>query len=228
MRKGWFSIIGNYVLWCREAVCLWVLTKLGGIETGFLVRLMKKTVVAMVTCSLAFGGATVGTISGAIKGQTTETGFLRGSGIGAVAGAITAVQLLELRAQDEPFSKVALLFSLINGKVFREWVTPAVLKAYQWQVSALDVSFSENSDIFGINGGRGLSQDYIKKLPKCKFSPNSRKRPGYATSCIVCLEDFKKGDFIRALPSCGHSFHLRCIDDWLTIHGSCPVCRGDV
>ncbi|KAE9458243.1 hypothetical protein C3L33_09861, partial [Rhododendron williamsianum] len=230
-----------------EAVCSWGLTKLGGIETGFPVRLMKKTVVAVVTCSLALGGATVGTISGAIKGQTTETGFLRGSGIGAVAGAITAVQLLESRAHGEPFSKVALLFSLMNGKVFREWVTPAVLKAYQWQVSALEASFSENSDIFGINGGRGLSQDYIKKLPKCKFSPNSRKRPGYATSCIVCLEsfsftrgtnshllsslqsqDFKNGDLIRVLPSCGHSFHLRCIDDWLTIHGSCPVCRGDV
>lgn len=48
----------------------------------------------------------MGTISGAIKGQTTETGFLRGSGIGAVAGAITAVQLLESRAHGEPFSKV--------------------------------------------------------------------------------------------------------------------------
>lgn len=43
------------MLWCREAVCLWILTKLGGIETGFLLRLMKKTVVAVVTCSLAFG-----------------------------------------------------------------------------------------------------------------------------------------------------------------------------
>lgn len=51
----------------------------------------------------------MGTISGAIKGQTTETGFLRGSGIGAVAGAITAVQLMELRAHGEPFSKVLCL-----------------------------------------------------------------------------------------------------------------------
>lgn len=61
-------------------------------------------------------------------------------------------------------------------------------ETFNIQVSALEASFSENSDILGINGGRGLSQDYIKKLPKCKFSPNSRKRPGYATSCIVCLE----------------------------------------
>lgn len=52
------------------------------------------------------GGATVGTISGAIKGQTTETGLFRGAGVGAVAGAITGVQLLELMVNGEPFSKV--------------------------------------------------------------------------------------------------------------------------
>lgn len=52
------------------------------------------------------GGATIGTITGAIKGQTTETGLLRGAGVGAVAGAITAVQLLELIVNGEPFSKV--------------------------------------------------------------------------------------------------------------------------
>ncbi|KAH7861679.1 hypothetical protein Vadar_029238 [Vaccinium darrowii] len=228
MGNGWFSIIGNTVLLCRAAVCSWVLTKLGGSETEFLVRLMKKTVVAVLTCSVALGGATVGTISGAIKGQTTETGFLRGAGIGALTGAITAVQLMELAAHGESFSKVALLFSLLNGKVFREWVTPAVLKAYQWQTSTLEASFNESLDIFEINGGRGLSQDYIKKLPQYKFITNSRNRAGNAASCIICLEDFKNGDMIRGLPSCGHSFHLRCIDEWLITLGSCPVCRKDV
>lgn len=48
----------------------------------------------------------VGTVVGAMKGQTTETGFLRGAGIGAVAGAITAVQLLESLVDGESLSKV--------------------------------------------------------------------------------------------------------------------------
>lgn len=52
------------------------------------------------------GGAIVGTIFGAMKGQTTETGFLHGAGIGAVAGAITALQLLESAADGESLSKV--------------------------------------------------------------------------------------------------------------------------
>ncbi|XP_022867876.1 NEP1-interacting protein 2-like [Olea europaea var. sylvestris] len=29
--------------------------------------------------------------------------------------------------------QVALICSLVNGKIFMEWVSPAVLKAYQWQ-----------------------------------------------------------------------------------------------
>lgn len=30
--------------------------------------------------------------------------------------------------------QAALICSLVNGKIFMEWVSPAVLKAYQWQV----------------------------------------------------------------------------------------------
>ena len=32
-------------------------------------------------------------------------------------------------------NQVALFGSIFDGKAFREWVSPAVLKAYQWQVS---------------------------------------------------------------------------------------------
>lgn len=55
------------------------------------------------------GGASVGSISGALKGQTTETGFLRGVGVGAVTGAFTGVQLMEIILNGEPFSKVILM-----------------------------------------------------------------------------------------------------------------------
>lgn len=52
------------------------------------------------------GGAVVGIITGALKGQTTETGMVRGAGVGAVTGAITALQLVEMMANGEHFSKV--------------------------------------------------------------------------------------------------------------------------
>ncbi|KAK3027932.1 hypothetical protein RJ639_039399 [Escallonia herrerae] len=238
--KRWVSPINYAICRSKEAVRMWVFP-----DTGIFLAVMKKTVTAFLTCILALavtgndeiegvllldilGGATVGTITGAMKGQTTESGLLRGATVGAVAGAITAVQLMELVVNGERFSKVALLRSLVNGKVFMEWVSPAVLKAYQWQISAIETGFREISDIFEVNGTKGLSQDSIKKLPIYKIYSTETMEACHETSCAICLRDFKDGDDARKLPSCTHSFHLDCIDEWLTRHASCPMCREDV
>lgn len=45
-------------------------------------------------------------------------------------------------------------------------------------------------------------------------------------NCTICLEDFNLGDNIRTL-TCNHIYHTGCIDDWLTINNSCPVCRQE-
>ncbi|XP_056165094.1 E3 ubiquitin-protein ligase MPSR1-like [Syzygium oleosum] len=39
--------------------------------------------------------------------------------------------------------------------------------------------------------------------------------------CAICMEEFEEG---REMP-CGHRFHGGCIERWLGIHGTCPVCR---
>ncbi|XP_071701515.1 NEP1-interacting protein 2-like [Rutidosis leptorrhynchoides] len=183
------------------------------------------------TCTVALGGAVVGIIIGALKGQTTETGMVRGAGVGAVTGAITALQLVEMTANGEHFSKVALLDSLLNGKVFIEWVSPAVLKAYQWQTSATEMGFTDIFDVDN-NVAKGLSKDAINKLPKCTFDNSwkaiHRDEKCKETICAICLQDFENEEEGRKLPSCRHVFHLKCIDEWLIRQGSCPICRRDV
>ncbi|KAL6641915.1 hypothetical protein ACP70R_020096 [Stipagrostis hirtigluma subsp. patula] len=42
--------------------------------------------------------------------------------------------------------------------------------------------------------------------------------------CAICLEDFKKDEKLRMMP-CSHTFHQRCIFDWLLISRLCPICR---
>ncbi|KAK9271910.1 hypothetical protein L1049_002275 [Liquidambar formosana] len=42
--------------------------------------------------------------------------------------------------------------------------------------------------------------------------------------CVICLEEYKVGEKAKEMP-CEHKFHSGCIEKWLGIHGSCPVCR---
>ncbi|KAF8005639.1 hypothetical protein BT93_K0043 [Corymbia citriodora subsp. variegata] len=44
-------------------------------------------------------------------------------------------------------------------------------------------------------------------------------------SCSICLGEYKEGEVLRLLPECGHFFHMKCVDPWLRLHATCPVCR---
>ncbi|CAA6671937.1 unnamed protein product [Spirodela intermedia] len=209
-----------------------------GSGIGSCFRASKMVVFGGLTCTFAVGGAVVGVVSGALKGQTTETGLLRGASIGAVAGALVSVELLEslLREISSPRSlstpstiTIAMFESLIDGKIFREWVSPAMLKAYQWQVSNVDDGGREASDVFDTAGATGMSPEAVRRLPElevCSMSAVETLPEG--TTCAVCLQDFKNGESAKRLPVCCHLYHAACIDEWLLRHRSCPLCRRNL
>lgn len=116
------------------------------------------------------------------------------------------------------FFQAALLSSLVNGKVFMEWVSPAVLKAYQWQVSShkmkflefiksshgmlnlnrrffflfqvstLETAYREVSDVYDVTGVKGLSEDMIQKLPECALHSEEMIQLYNEIGCSICLE----------------------------------------
>uniref|UniRef100_A0ACD5U3H0 Uncharacterized protein n=1 Tax=Avena sativa TaxID=4498 RepID=A0ACD5U3H0_AVESA len=51
---------------------------------------------------------------------------------------------------------------------------------------------------------------------------------GGKAECAVCIVEFRDGDLARLLPRCGHRFHAACVDAWLRLHSTCPLCRADV
>jgi len=59
-----------------------------------------------------------------------------------------------------------------------------------------------------------IIQDEPKKL---------KDEPG----CVICLSDFEIGQKVSALPCC-HTFHTKCLDDWIKRKQKCPVCKFEI
>uniref|UniRef100_A0ACD5Y7P9 Uncharacterized protein n=1 Tax=Avena sativa TaxID=4498 RepID=A0ACD5Y7P9_AVESA len=91
----------------------------------------------------------------------------------------------------------------------------------RWTPGAVDDTGADHVDDAYRNGGFGAvpaSGDAIAGLGETSAS-EARER-----ACTVCLQDFEGGDKLRRLP-CFHSFHERCIFDWLRVSRACPLCR---
>ncbi|KAK2971302.1 hypothetical protein RJ640_001328 [Escallonia rubra] len=75
---------------------------------------------------------------------------------------------------------------------------------------------------------QGLDEATLLTYPKLLYSQAKLHQNGdsAATGCSICLTDYKATDTLRLLPDCGHLFHLECIDPWLVLHPTCPICRS--
>ena len=76
------------------------------------------------------------------------------------------------------------------------------------------------------SGERGVEEEVIHSYPIIVFTAKhealSQKED---KSCSICLEDYKFNEQLRMVMDCRHVYHVHCIDEWLTRHSSCPICR---
>ncbi|KAI3693990.1 hypothetical protein L1987_76947 [Smallanthus sonchifolius] len=78
------------------------------------------------------------------------------------------------------------------------------------------------------NGGMviGLDQMTIESYTKVVLG-ESKRLPGHEdAACSICLSEYNVKEIVRCIPECRHCFHAACIDEWLKIKGTCPVCRN--
>ncbi|KAG0495118.1 hypothetical protein HPP92_006112 [Vanilla planifolia] len=78
----------------------------------------------------------------------------------------------------------------------------------------------------GFGSSAGLDSSDIASYPKFSFSVAAKAKGKGDGICAVCLCDYREGEMLMMMPDCGHFFHLMCIDAWLRINPSCPVCRN--
>ncbi|XP_014165211.2 RING finger protein 215 [Geospiza fortis] len=54
-----------------------------------------------------------------------------------------------------------------------------------------------------------------------------RSRACEIDSCAVCLDQFHKSQWLRGLP-CSHAVHRDCVDPWLLLQQTCPLCKRNI
>ncbi|KAK1408846.1 hypothetical protein QVD17_40940 [Tagetes erecta] len=108
--------------------------------------------------------------------------------------------------------------------------------------------------LYAVADQEGATKDDIERLPKYKFkkiddfekqngeiqkghggimlecdtdAPVERALSAEDAECCICLCMYDDGNELRELPCC-HHFHTNCIDKWLYINATCPLCKFNI
>ncbi|PIA41451.1 hypothetical protein AQUCO_02200102v1 [Aquilegia coerulea] len=84
------------------------------------------------------------------------------------------------------------------------------------------------ADSQAIDYGRPpASRVVVTTLPVISLTEEHLSRLGCGSECAVCREELIIEDMMQELP-CRHLFHPACLQPWLELHNSCPMCRYEL
>uniref|UniRef100_A0A1J3F7F7 RING-type E3 ubiquitin transferase n=2 Tax=Noccaea caerulescens TaxID=107243 RepID=A0A1J3F7F7_NOCCA len=72
----------------------------------------------------------------------------------------------------------------------------------------------------------GLDGPTIDSYPKIVLGESKRLPKVGDATCSICLSEYEPKETLKTMPPCQHCFHADCIDEWLKLNGTCPVCRN--
>uniref|UniRef100_A0A7N0U147 RING-type E3 ubiquitin transferase n=1 Tax=Kalanchoe fedtschenkoi TaxID=63787 RepID=A0A7N0U147_KALFE len=108
--------------------------------------------------------------------------------------------------------------------------------------------------LYAVADQEGASKEEVEQLTKYKFhrigdveklsgeiqgssggimtecntdSPTEHVLSEEDAECCICLSSYDDGVDLRELP-CGHHFHCACVDKWLFINATCPLCKYNI
>ncbi|XP_008441616.2 RING-H2 finger protein ATL22-like isoform X1 [Cucumis melo] len=76
-----------------------------------------------------------------------------------------------------------------------------------------------------IVSSQGLNGLTIDSYPKFVLDESLSLPKPNNNVCPICLAQYRPKEIVKSIPNCQHCFHECCIDEWLRLKASCPVCR---
>jgi hypothetical protein len=71
----------------------------------------------------------------------------------------------------------------------------------------------------------GLDGPTIESYPRIVLGESRRLPKPDDNTCSICLCEYKPKETLKTIPECKHCFHSDCIDEWLLLNATCPICR---
>ncbi|PQQ16774.1 putative RING-H2 finger protein ATL21B [Prunus yedoensis var. nudiflora] len=72
----------------------------------------------------------------------------------------------------------------------------------------------------------GLDDPTIESYPEIQLGESWELPKLNDNTCPICLAEYQPKETLRTIPECSHYFHANCIDEWLRMSATCPVCRN--
>ncbi|OWM64080.1 hypothetical protein CDL15_Pgr011535 [Punica granatum] len=152
--------------------------------------------------------------SSSSRSNTTSGGEF-GHGIGVTVGvvvliiivAITSYLCARFRVPDENHHGASSSLASTSGQ-------------------AIDIARVEIDDVDERNPGAELPRPGHSGRETIQRGSLSAKSNSSLSRCSICLRGYKEGDALSSLPCCHHLFHTKCIDPWLQLNPTCPICRS--
>jgi len=81
------------------------------------------------------------------------------------------------------------------------------------------------SDFLKIQEKLQSEDGVLEKMEKGIRSTLDYQNTETSEHCIICLENYARGQELISGIKCSHTFHANCLMGWLEKHDVCPVCR---
>ncbi|MCL7027085.1 hypothetical protein MKW94_010245 [Papaver nudicaule] len=105
------------------------------------------------------------------------------------------------------------------------WIFGALLDHHNLFASDGILWHSTDANQEAITIRTGLDDSTIRSYQQIILDEKLQLPNPNDTTCSICLSEYLPTEMLKIIPLCDHYFHATCIDPWLRMHTTCPVCR---
>ncbi|KAK6935700.1 Zinc finger, RING-type [Dillenia turbinata] len=75
----------------------------------------------------------------------------------------------------------------------------------------------------------GIDAATIDSLPKFSYNSSAGDHCTIRNvECSICLGEFQDKELVNVMPMCYYGYHSECLDKWLRLLSTCPLCRASL